>query len=323
MPTPPTHPLQKADLRSLLLAIAPAPPGTPLATLAESTGLTPAAFRNAIQWAQATHLMDDRGLTPEGHVVATKDPYLEAVVTDWLMHFHLSLNASSLWSYLIYEFLPENAAFTLDELLSTGIKVFVTETSEQLKKNIQLILRTYTEPQAIANNKIITRQGKIYSISNPNLSNVYTVGYVLAIFWEREFKERMAITINELLEVKSGLASCLGLSNEQLKQQLDVLATHEIIEKRSLKLYGIGSKISSEKSLKPDYQLIRKWEASLELLEKAYDNDIATPNQPLIKSLDSILDENDDVPDFSQFLYWASELFVLEGGSNTMIMLAS
>jgi ABC-type antimicrobial peptide transport system ATPase subunit len=58
-------------------------------------------------------------------------------------------------------------------------------------------------------------------------------------------------------------------------------------------------------------------------LEKAYESDIATPNRPLIQSLGAILDDDDDVPDFSQFLEWASRLTALDGGSNTIVKLVS
>ena len=320
MPAFPNCPLDKDDLRSLLQAIAQAPPSTPLAA---QTGLTTAAFRNATQWAQATHLLDERGLTPEGKLIARKDPYLEAVVTDWLMHFYLSLGDLSLWSYFLYEFLPEHSSFTQDELFNHCIQSFIIESPDKLKKSLRLILKTYIEPQAIAKNKFLMQDNKRYSTGNSDLSNPYTVGYLLAKIWERDFKSQSAVLSDQIVNAEMGLANVLGINSEQLRQQLDTLANYEIIEQRSAKPHLTGTKPQIERDTTSSYQVIRSWETAAELLEKAYENDIATPNRPLIQSLGAILDDDDDIPDFSHFLDWASELFVIEGGSNTMIKLVS
>lgn len=323
MPPMPTRPLKKADLRLLLLAIAEAPLGVPLASLAGQTGLTPAAFRNATQWAQATQLLDERGLTPEGKLVITKDPYLEATVTDWLMHFHLSLGDRSLWRYFVYEFLSEHSTFTQDEFLNRCVKIFTIESPDQLKKSVRLILKTYTEPQAIAKSKFLMQENNRYVVGNPDLSNVYVAGYLLAKTWERSFKSQLTVLVDQIISTEMGLINTLGISQEKLRQQLDILANHEIIQRRSTKLHLVDSKSQVREDNASSYQVYRCWESAAELLEKAYENDIATPNRPLIQSLGNVLDDDNDIPDFSQFLEWASGLLALEGGSNTMIKLVS
>ena len=318
-----TRPLDKADLRSLLLAIAQAPLGTPLVSLTEQTGLTKAAFRNAIEWAQATYLLDERGLTPEGKLVVTKDPYLETTVTDWLMHFHLSLGDRSLWRYFVYEFLPEHLTFTQDELLSCCVEAFAIESPEQLKKSVRLLLKTYTEPQAIAKSKFLTHEKKLYLTGHSNLSNVYIIGYFLAKRWQYKFESQLTLLIDQITSTEMGLVSILGINQEHLGQQLDVLANHKIIEQRSTKLHLSNSKSQPKEEGELSYQIYRYWETAAELLEQAYEKDIETPNRPLMQSLANVLDDNDGIPDLSQFLEWASGLVALEGGSNTMIKLAS
>jgi hypothetical protein len=323
MPIVPTRPLKKADLRLLLLAIAEAPLGVSLDSLAGQTGLTPAAFRNATQWAQATQLLDERGLTPEGKLVITKDPYLEATVTDWLMHFHLSLGDRSLWRYFVYEFLSEHSSFTQDEFLNHCIEVFTIESPDQLKKSVQLILKTYMEPQAIAKNKFLTQENNRYIVGNPDLSNFYVTGYLLAKSWERHFKSQSIVLIDQIISIEMGLLNTLGINQEKLRQQLNILANREIIQRRSTKLHLVDSKPQVREDDESSSQVYRCWETATELLEKAYENDIATPNRPLIQSLGNVLDDDNDSPDFSQFLEWASGLLALEGGSNTMIKLVS
>jgi hypothetical protein len=84
-----------------------------------------------------------------------------------------------------------------------------------------------------------------------------------------------------------------------------------------------GTKPQIKEDNEFSYQVYRCWEMATEILEKAYENDITTPNRPLTQSLEAILDNEEDVPDFSQFLEWASGLVSLEGGSNTIVRLAS
>lgn len=308
---PPHTPLKKAALRHLL---APSPTAKPPSA---------AALRNARQWARAAKLLDEQGLTTEGKLVATKDPYLEATVTDWLIHFHLSSGDRSLWQSFVFEFLPEHSEFTQDELLNYFTNIFSSESSDSLRKVTQSILKTYTDSEAIAKSQFLTHTQKNYSIGNPDLSNPYTTGYLLAKIWERDFKARSAVLVDDILNAEMGLASILGIQKDQLRQQLDVLARYDVIEQRSAKPHLSDTKPPIKEEGESSYQVYRCWETPDELLEKAYENDRATPNQPLIQSLSSILDDDEDAPDFSSFLEWATGFISLDGGSNTITRLAS
>lgn len=299
-----THPLRKDHLRVLLLQ--------------EASRLTPSAERKAIEWAIVANLMDKQGLTIEGKLVATKDPYLETTVTDWLIHFHLSSGDCSLWKDFVHVFLLKHSTFTQDELL----KHFTSESPNELLKNVRLLLKTYLDPQAISNSNFLTQEEKRYSTGNANLSNPYTTGYFLAKIWERDFRSQSVVFVDQIVDAEMGLSHILGINSEKLRQQLDILAKHEMIEQRSTNLHIVGTR----PQLKEDsesYQVHRCWETAAELLEKAYEDDMATPNRPLIQSLDAFLKDDDDVPDFSQFIDWASKLVALDGASNTMVSVAS
>jgi Protein of unknown function (DUF4007) len=314
MLTQPTNSLQKDDLRYLLTEYLPPKSNKPNSS----------ALRTAKQWAIAANLINDCGLTNEGRLVSTKDPYLEASVTDWLIHFQLSLGEQSLWKYFVYEFLPHHVTFTQDELLNYCTEVFNTESSDRLLKKVRLLLKTYTDSQAISKGKFITKENKSYSVGNPDLSNHYTIGYLLAKVWERNFQSESAVLVDRIIDTNMGLASVLGIDKEQLRPQLDILAKYEIIEQRSISPHLVGKKPLTRENNELSYQVYRCWETPLDLLAQAYDNDIATPNRPLIQSLAGILDGGDEnVPDFSQFLEWAARLTVLDGGVNTFIRLVS
>lgn len=312
MPTfPPLAPLHKEALRYLLTSSPTAQPPSA------------AALRNARKWAIAANLLDDQGLTAEGKLVATKDPYLEATVTDWLIHFHLSSGDRSLWQLFVFEFLPQHSEFTQDELLNYFANVSSMESTDALHKVTRSILKTYTDSAAIANSQFLTCGRKAYSIGNPDLSNPYTTGYLLAKIWERDFKARSTVLVDDILNAEMGLARLLGIQKDQLRQQLDTLAKHGVIEQRSAKPHLADTKPPIKEDGELSYQVFRCWETPHELLERAYENDKATPNRPLIQSLSSISDDDEDMPDFSSFLKWAAGFISLDGGSNTITRLAS
>jgi hypothetical protein len=187
----------------------------------------------------------------------------------------------------------------------------------------QSILKTYTDLGAIAKSQFLTHTPKAYSIGNPDLSNPYTTGYLLAKIWQRDFKAQAAVLVDDILNAKMGLADLLGITRDQLRQQLDVLARYDIIEQRSAKPHLSDAKPLMKEESESSYQVFRCWKTPDELLERAYENDRATPNRPLIQSLGSILDDDEDVPDFSSFLEWATGFISLDGGSNTITRLAS
>ncbi len=306
-----THSLKKDDLRSLVVAIAKAIPGT---NPTKQIDLTPSALNNATQWAKASCLLDEQGLTPEGELMALKDPYLEATVTDWVMHINLSLGNRSLWSYIICEFLGVHSQFTFDDLLEDCHNVFTKQTSEQLKKNIKLILKTYTEKSAIANINFLEKTKSTYTIGNPQCSNVYAIGYLLAKVWQDSFGSRDAVLVTDLLDSKPSFATILGVQESEIRIQLDILAEHQIIEQRSIKPHELGTRALLKSASELNYQVVRLWSNPIELLERAYENDRSTPNQPLIKSLEGILDDPDDILDFSHLLDSTLRFILIQGG---------
>ncbi|WP_088893786.1 DUF4007 family protein [Leptolyngbya ohadii] len=313
MSTFPTDPLLKDDLRSLLSSL-----------LQGSPGLLSLSSSNRVErWAIVANLINEKGLTPEGTIVATRDPYLETVVTDWFIHFHLSVSDWSMWRYFIYEFLPNHQSFTQNALLEELILTFAEESSNQLKKSVRLLLRTYLDPQSIAKNSFLKREHKLYSAGISNLSNPYTLGYLLAKLWKRDFGLQSSVLVDQILFAEMGLASVLGIHRKQLRQYLDILENHGIIEQRSATPHLVGTKPKRKEGGEQTYQVYRCWETAIELLESAYDHDVATPNRPLIQSLEPLLSGDDDTPDFSKLLEWVSGLVGLDGGSNTMISLAS
>ena len=55
----------------------------------------------------------------------------------------------------------------------------------------------------------------------------------------------------------------------------------------------MGTQPERRQQEEPSYMVVRCWDDSLELLAKAYEQDPAVPNRPLIQSLEGILDDDD------------------------------
>ncbi|PSB31010.1 DUF4007 family protein [Stenomitos frigidus] len=237
--------------------------------LSERTGLGIPKLRMR-GWASRSGLVADDFLSPEGKLVLDKDPYLESPITNWLMHFYLSLGDKGLqsppttpadwggWTYFVYTFLPSYRAFTSDDLVHTSALVFEQEPTKSLTKNFKFVLRAYTEEQAIANCKFLIQEDNQYVAGQADLPNPYLVGYFLAKLWERDFPNDTSALTESILNHPMGLAPVLGLSVAATQEQLNTLESHGIIEQRRAV---------------PPFQVIPRWDAPLTLLEKAYDSD--------------------------------------------------
>lgn len=243
-------------------------------------------------WAIRAGLVSGDRLSPEGEVVwkcdrdEEKSQYLTSPITDWLMHFYLSLGTQGAkedrkskytgigetlqppatdpadwggWTYFVYSFLPQHKAFTLDELQFYCSSTFEPGTGKNpekdLRENLNLMLRAYTESYALASCKFIRPQDNLFISGDAELPNPYLIGYFLAKLWQRDFGDASSILATDILAQPMGLAAVLGISQETLQTYLNQLETLALLEQR--------------RTVSPA-QIIRRWENPLTLLEKAY-----------------------------------------------------
>lgn len=227
-------------------------------------------------WAERSGLIHDNFLSPEGKIVWQRDNDLENQLTNWLMHFYLSFGDRGLqpppanpaewggWSYLIYSFLPQFGAFTLEELIHHFAGVFTDKALKDLTKDLKIMLRSYValppkyQSPPLQSCKLLTLESGRLVAHHPQLPNPYLVGYFLAKLWERDFPNQGLVLTSELLDHQWGLAPALGLNQSGLEEQLNLLETYGIIEQRRAV---------------PPFQIIPRWPDPLTLLEKAYDAD--------------------------------------------------
>jgi hypothetical protein len=269
-----TFALKKEDLLKIIQAASEEKGlNDTLEDLIEKTGLGNKKVVPMKSWGIRAGLIDKSSnrLSREGKLVLAKDPYLESPVTNWLMHFYLSCGDKGLqappknppdwggWTYFVYTFLPQYRAFTTDDLVHTSALIFDQETPKNLTKNFKIVLRAYTEEQALANCKFLTQADDQFIAGHPNLPNPYLTGYFLAKLWERDFKDERSVLTESILNHGMGLAPVLGINTEDLQEQLNTLETYNIIEQRRAV---------------PPFQIIPRWDDPLTLLEKAYDSDL-------------------------------------------------
>ena len=238
-----------------------------LQNLMAKTGLGNAKVGKIKTWSVRSGLIKDNHLSPEGKIVLKHDPDLQSIITDWLMHFYLSFGNQGLnkipenpadwggWTYFVYTFLPHNPTFTKDILEQNSISIF-EEPDKVIPERMKYILRAYTEQQALANCQFIKEiKSDHYESGHPNLPNAYLIGYFLAKLWQRDFDQETSVLTEDIINQKMGILPVLGIQAESLQQHLNAMEALGIIEQR--------------RTVAP-YQIIRRWDNPLTLLEKAY-----------------------------------------------------
>ena len=120
--------------------------GDSLKNLMERTGLGNKKVGPMKSWAVRSGLVSKSKLSLEADKVVANDPYLRSSVTDWFMHFYLSFSDKGLasapespeewggWTWFVYSFLPEQFAFSTDNLIYEAAQVFEDETNKKLKR---------------------------------------------------------------------------------------------------------------------------------------------------------------------------------------------
>ncbi len=238
------------------------------------TGLGNQKVSPICSWATRSGLISGRCLSPEGEIVLRCDPTLSSLITDWLMHFHISFgdkdfssgNKDDLptppanpaewggWAWFVYEFVPRYTTFNLEELAQTSTTIF-DDNLRNLTKNFRVLLRAYTEPYALKGCQYLTHSGDQYSTQHPDLPNPRLIGYFLAKLWRRDYPGQTSQLTETVLNQPYGLAPVLGLPPNQLQPHLNDLETYGIIEQR--------------REVSP-FQIVPRWSDPLDLLEQAY-----------------------------------------------------
>src|SRR5262245_7940737 len=117
------------------------------------------------------------------------------------------------------------------------------------------MLRAYTSPEALGACRYVTWNASrdIYEAGDPDLPNAFLIGHVLARLLERDFPGTMSVITDALSTHHMGLAALLGIHPSSIQPILDKLEGRSIVEQR--------------RTVAP-FQLVRRWDSPLDLLEK-------------------------------------------------------
>jgi hypothetical protein len=160
------------------------------------------------------------------------------------------------WSYFVFKFLPEHPTFTLDDLLQASASVFARATPTILRDNFRIVLRAYTERNALWSCRFVQNSGSSqFDSGNAQLPNLELISYFLARLWQRDFASYDRVTMNQLLEQPMGLVPILGIDSTRLLELVDQLNSRELVQQT-----GAGW----------DAQIHPGWQDPISLLEKAY-----------------------------------------------------
>lgn len=261
--------LKKEDLCKILnLAGSNEGLGQDLESLMAKTGLGNKKVGPMKSWAIRSGLVTNNKLSPEAEIILAQDPYLDSPITDWFMHFYLSLGDKGLahppanpaewggWTWFVYSFLPNHIKFTQDELIGYASTVFPEETTKKLTKNLKILLRAYTETYALSGCRYLYTEEDHYISGQGWQPNEYLTGYFLAKIWERDYPGQTSVLTEAILSHKLSLAAALGISTDTLQERFNALEVLGIIEQRREV---------------PPFQILPRWDSPLELLEAAYD----------------------------------------------------
>ncbi len=226
-------------------------------------------------WSIRSGLVDKKTgkLTPQGQIVLAHDPHLQSPITDWLIHFYLSFGDYGLstppedatewggWTWFIYSFLPTHHSFIRTNLEIAACNIYETDKkkAKDISKDINYILRAYTEKEALAKINFLTSPTKDhFTTQEANIPSDHLFAYFLTQIWQRDFGISTSTSADNILDHPFGLAPLLNISRDRLQDYLDRLSGFGIIEQyRTV----------------PPFQVISRWHDPLQLLAKAYESD--------------------------------------------------
>lgn len=172
-------------------------------------------------------LLDKRNhLTIFGRFVAERDPGLERVATQWLLHYHLAapLGPTAFWHHLVRtRFLPGNA-FSADEL-TADLADFLQETASKapaarsIRSTVTVFTGTYLKADGLKGLGLLEESAaNAYRVPPSNAPPLWALGYALAEYWQARYGQRLTINLDDLTH--GDFAAVFLLGEERLTHLL-------------------------------------------------------------------------------------------------------
>ena len=191
------------------------------------------------RYGKGTGLLDS-SLQPTrfGTTVKKKDPLLDQLSTQWLMHYHLSAPHGPgplFWHQLVTTRFRSGDEFTRDEIAEQISTIYLASEGKELADRTAtttatVFLGTYTKLDGFGKLKIIEDLGDSrYRVLEPDPPSVWAVAYALLDYWAAHFSQQITIDLNAF-SGPDGLSSLFMIGSGRLNVVLRAMQESGFVE---------------------------------------------------------------------------------------------
>lgn len=175
-------------------------------------------------------------LTHFGNYVARRDPTLERLSTQWLLHYHLSAphGPTAFWHHLVCNrFIPGNA-FSASDLITDLTEFLIEKTGKtiaprSLRSTVTVFIGTYLKMDGLGDLGLLEVAAKeFYRVPPVESPPLWALGYALADYWSAHYPGRLAINMDSLTQ--GDFAAIFLLGEERLTELLLQLKREGMID---------------------------------------------------------------------------------------------
>lgn len=230
--------LSRPQIRQLLAVSAsakPTDPNSPCLTtelIRQHTQLGTIQAEAMPRYAQACGLLDSQlCATDFGKAAYAGDPLLERMATQWLMHFHISIDygyGPLFWPLVLRSEFRIRGEFEHSDIANLIASIVADEEDRELKNrdarsSATVLLKSYLEEDALGTLGIIEQLDKDhYRVLEPEPPSVWVFALALLDYWQAHFSTRQTIDLDELYR-DGGLGDIFLMGGGRVSQYLNRL----------------------------------------------------------------------------------------------------
>lgn len=202
-------------------------------------------------------------LTPFGAMAYERDPFLEQLSTQWLMHYYLCAPhgpGPAFWNELVRSRFKTGNEFTAEELIVQLGEFFVRTEGKSLaersaRSTVTVFLGTYLKTEALGHLGILEKVGEgRYQVLAPKAPPPWACACALLDYWQAHCRELVTISQDTLL-APGGFTDLLMIGGSHLNTVLRAMEGAGYVE-----VYRVA----------PPYQVVLLRQDVEPLLERMY-----------------------------------------------------
>lgn len=192
-----------------------------------------------IQWVRMIGLRDNkkRKLTKLTELLLKYDPYLNSLISQWIIHYQLAQNKDAeVWYHLTNTFLPNKISFSYKEALNSlkDYKIGINS-QKHLKVDIMIYLKALTSKDGLGEiNFLKILKNSIYIKTNPVGIDPLLIAFVIYDQNRKKYPKKYpyisTISIDSILADNGNAGKIFILNREKLNKILDLLKFEAILD---------------------------------------------------------------------------------------------